>query len=147
MIDKDIKMEVLEIRRVLRCSRERLFSALSRPELMATWLNAGPDGTAKVEADFVVGGHYRVQMLDGSGKCVSDTEGEYLQIEQGLKIVCTWVTAGFVEHSVLSFEIEDAEEGVELVLRHRLSAPLIEPHSIGWPNCLGRLQAVVEEQR
>lgn len=146
MMNEAKELEVLEIRRVYRCTRERLFAALSRPELMSRWMNAGPDGEAMVECDFLVGGQYRVQMFDGAGKCVSDTEGEYLQIEEGRKIVCTWVTAGFVEHSVLSFDIEDADDGVELVLRHRLAAALVEPHSMGWPNCLNRLQATLEDE-
>ena len=147
MTDKKVELEVLEIRRTYDTTREKLFSVLSQPEQMSRWMNAGPDGRAEVASLFQVGGTYTVKMFSETDECISDTHGEYLEIELMQKIVCTWKTKGFVEHSVLSFEIEDAEKGVELVLRHQLPSELIEPHSMGWPNCLNRLATALEEAK
>lgn len=138
-----IELEVLEIRRVFKATRSSVYQALTSAKLMAKWLNAGPDGHAEVESDSRVGGRYSVKMYSEAEELLADTEGEFLELEPDRKIVCTWVTKGFVEHSILSFELEDVDEGTELVLRHQLPKPLVDPHSQGWPNCLGRLELLI----
>jgi uncharacterized protein YndB with AHSA1/START domain len=144
MNTKNNNTDTLEISRVYKATREKVYEALTSAKIMAKWLNAGADGHAEVQSDCTVGGTYSVRMFDGSGQLVSHTLGEYLLIEPLHRISCTWVTPGFVEHSILTFEILDADDGIELVLKHQLPQALIEPHSHGWPNCLTLLEAVLE---
>ena len=121
------------------------FEALSRPELMSRWLNAGPDGHAEAICDFRVGGTFTVKMFGGSGELAASVKGRYLEIDPSRRIVCTWIVKGFVEYSELEFRLETVIGGTELTLTHKLSKPLIEPHSQGWPNCLNRLEEVLEK--
>ncbi len=137
------ELEVLEIRRTYSASRSKVYGALTTAKLMARWLNAGPDGHSVVESDCRIGGAYSVKMYSEGGELLAETSGEYLELELDRKVVCTWCTKGFVEHSVLSFELSDQEGGTELILRHQLPGALVDPHSQGWPNCLNRLDALV----
>lgn len=137
------ELDVLEIRRTYSACRSKVYGALTSAKLMARWLNAGPDGHSVVESDCRVGGAYLVKMYSEGGELLAETSGEYLELELDRKVVCTWCTKGFVERSVLSFELSDVDGGTELLLRHQLPGPLVEPHSQGWPNCLNRLESLL----
>lgn len=109
-------------------------------------MNAAPDGYSEVESDCRVGGLYEIKMYSESGEIRSEVGGEYLEVKPERKVVCTWIAKGFVDYSVLSFELQDVDGETELLLSHKLPKPAIEPHSMGWPICLNRLEPVSKEE-
>lgn len=141
---------LLEISRELSAPPERVFAALTQPELMNQWFYGNTESSAQVESDFRVRGQYTVYMRNADGDlatCGPDNEagcaphGEYLEIDPPRKLVFTWVSEGFVEHSVVTIELSPIERGTLLNLRHELPAAVAPAHREGWNACLNHLAA------
>ena len=137
-------LALLEIKRTYPASPERIFDALTQPQLMAKWFFGMEDGRAEVESDLRVGGQYRIRMFkpDGSGsECADyDPHGEYLEIDRPRKLVFTWISEGFVDYSVVTILLEPRGDETELILRHELPEAVVAPHREGWSACLSHLK-------
>ncbi len=147
---KTIELEKkLVIERELPASQEAVFDALTIPEQMNQWFYGMPEGYAKVEQDFRVGGKYTVHMHhpDGSkeecgGEEAHAPNGEYLEISKPDKLAFTWRSQGFLEHSVVTIELSRTDTGTHFKLTHELpTEDMIAPHTEGWNNCIGHLAA------
>ena len=126
-----------EVRRLLPATADEVFAAWTDPELMARWFS--PVGHAEVEVDLRVGGRFRVTM--GTEDRRIEHTGEYLEISSPRRLAFTWASP-FTgpEPSVVTVEIQSAEEGTELLLTHeRLPGDQVEPHAGGWGRMLDRL--------
>jgi len=146
-------LAMLDIERRFDASREMVFSALTEPDKMNQWFFGMPEGCAKVEQDFRVGGKYVINMLkpDGSeGSCENASEaeyaphGEYLEIDPPNKLVFSWISEGFVDDSTVTVLLEEENGGTKLTLRHELPAPVVEPHREGWTTCMNHLEAFLK---
>ena len=134
----------LEIKRLYKTTKEVLFDALTQPDIMAKWFYGMDSGSAHVESDLKVGGKYVINMKhpDGSPNDCGDymPHGEYLEIDPPNKLSFTWISEGFVDHSVVTIWLEERDDQVELTLRHELPQETKEPHVEGWTNCLQHLE-------
>ncbi len=143
MKENDV-LSMLEIKRVFATDRLTLFEALTRPEIMAEWFYGMEEGRAEVDSDFRVGGKYEIRMYKADGEESGCAEyaphGEFLEIDAPSKVVFTWISEGFVDHSVVTISLEETDGSTELTLRHELPEPLIPPHREGWGTCLGNLE-------
>jgi uncharacterized protein YndB with AHSA1/START domain len=147
--EKPPTTNLLEIERELKASPREIFAALTQPDLMGRWFYGMENGSARVEQDFRVGGKYTIFMIaaDGSentgcqseGKAEHAPHGEYLEIVPDQRLVFTWVSEGFVDHSVVTIELSKAGDTTRLVLRHELPEDAMQPHREGWTNCLRHL--------
>ena len=146
-------LAMLDIERHFGAPREAVFAALTEPEKMNQWFFGMPEGSAKVEQDFRVGGTYTVNMYapDGSeSKCGDSGEskhaphGEYLEIDPPNKLVFSWISEGFVDDSKVTVLLEEDGDGTKLILRHELPASIMEPHREGWTNCIDHLEAFLK---
>lgn len=136
----------IELRRTLKARRERVFAAWTRPELMARWLFPGSGWTAVVDADFVVGGRWSVDMHEPSGT-VHQQFGVYREIEPVSRLVFTWSCPILeVTDSVVTVELSDRGDRTELVLSHVLpdDPKLRHAHEEGWTGCLANLETLIE---
>jgi uncharacterized protein YndB with AHSA1/START domain len=76
--------------------------------------------------------------------------GEFLELVPGRRIVFTYgwdrADVGIPPGSTtVEIDLRPAGDGTELHLRHHgLPGPMVEPHSGGWHNYLGRLTALAE---
>lgn len=133
----------LEIKRTFNTRKVELFAALTQPEIMARWFYGMESGTAEVESDLKVGGKYVIHMKqpDGADASCGDyaPHGEYLEIDPPHKLSFTWISEGFVDHSIVTIWLKEIGDHVELTLRHELPKDMIEPHNEGWTNCLQHL--------
>lgn len=139
-------LTMLEIKRTIGAEKQRVFDALTQPDIMAKWFFGMEGGSAKVESDFRVGGKYAIYMYDAEGKeegCAKhEPHGEYLEIDEPDRLAFTWISEGFVDYSVVTIELREAGEATELILKHELPEAVVEPHTQGWNACLGNLASV-----
>ncbi len=135
---------VLEITRIIKANRNDVFDALTQPEKMYDWFYGMPEGYAKVTNDLKPGGEYVIEMFgagDGKKEGCSDyaPHGVYKEIDPPSRLVFTWVSEGFVDHSTVTIDLKDHDEGTELILKHELPESVVEPHTQGWNVCLDHL--------
>lgn len=83
-------MDPVIIKRVLPCSKRRLFEAWSKPSIISRWFFASqtPLRPSTVDNAFTVGGHYRLTMHLQTGDY--QMFGEYREINRYNRIVFTW---------------------------------------------------------
>ena len=129
---------VLEIRRTLLASPERVFAAWTDPHWLERWMS--PVGHALVEADARVGGRLRVVMI-GDGRQIEHV-GEFLEVAPPHRLCFTWrseYTGG--GPSRVTIELAGRDDGsTDLTLRHELLPPgAADSHRGGWGRMLDRL--------
>lgn len=130
----------LLVTRILNASRERVFAAFTRPELMARWFFPGDGWSAKATSDLRVGGRYELSMRDTAGGGHVQF-GEYQEIVPVCRLVFTWSCPELsVVNSVVTVELVELGECTELRLRHSLLADskVRQSHEEGWLGCLYR---------
>jgi uncharacterized protein YndB with AHSA1/START domain len=130
------------VTRLLPATRERVFEAWTRPELMARWFFPGSGWTVTISSDLRVGGRYQVSMRDTAG-----TEhlqfGEYREIVPVSRLVFSWSCPELaVVDSVVTVELIDRGQRTELCLLHELppDPKVLRGHEEGWTGCLGNLE-------
>ena len=133
----------LEIRRVIKAPRPRVFASWTTPELMQRWFAPRGMRVANASADLRVGGEYRVEI-----RGVDDAEyvatGAYRKIVPNELLSFTWGN-GCDPHSketLVTITFRDFEDGTELILIHEgfSSADAAARHERGWTGCLDKLE-------
>ena len=137
-------LTLLEIRKSFKSDSQTIFAALTKPEFLNQWFYAMDEGSAHAEIDLVPGGKYSIAMIDTAGKTVAKPYGEILEIDPPRLLSMTWITDGFVDHSILTFELKEVDGTTELTLRHELPQSAIEPHRGGWTTCLDHLLSILQ---
>jgi uncharacterized protein YndB with AHSA1/START domain len=133
---------ILRTTKLVKASRERVFAAWTKPELLKQWWGPGPVTCPEAHIDLWVGGSYRIANLQPDGIIVW-ISGTFEQISPPEKLVYDWnvsaiggeatrVTVLFNEHTI----------GTEVVLIHeRLpEGPVKDMHLDGWQKCLDKLE-------
>lgn len=130
------------VRKTLPASRDRVFAAWCRPELMSQWFFPAPGWRADVDADVKPDGRYRIAMHDTAGG-VHVQEGVYREIEPVSRLVFTWTCLELgVAGSLVTLELHAHGAGTELVLTHELlpdDPNIVREHEGGWDGCLASL--------
>ena len=140
-------LEVVDVRRVFRASRGRVFAAWTEPALIRRW-NARSGLTVPVaDVDLRVGGRYRLHLLspDGALHCIS---GVYQVVEPAARLTYSWINDTTADHeSLVTVVFLDHPDGTELVLRHeRLpTSDGRRRHSLGWQACFLELERVLHD--
>jgi uncharacterized protein YndB with AHSA1/START domain len=134
------------VKKTFGVSRERLFEAWCRPELLAQWFFPAPGWRAEVTAELRAQGPWRVVMYDPAGGAHVQ-EGIYREIEPSSRLVFTWTCNDLgVAHSVVTLELHERGAQTELVLTHELpdDPKVLREHEGGWNGCLGNLAAFLD---
>ncbi len=135
----------LEIRRFIKASRDRVYSAWTDPSELKKWFGPENVKTRDLVADARVGGRFRWDCTDPEGKEVT-ISGEYRELQPGKKIVFTWrleEDEDWQNHnSVVTVEFFDREEGTEIRLTHENlpTGPSRDDHEQGWKSVLDKLE-------
>jgi len=131
------------VRRTLPATRDLVFAAWCRPDLMSQWFFPAPGWRADVVADVKPDGRYRVAMHDEAGG-VHVQEGVYRAIEPVSRLVFTWTCHELgVADSLVTLELHARGAATELVLTHELlpaDPAIVREHEEGWDGCLNNLQ-------
>jgi uncharacterized protein YndB with AHSA1/START domain len=147
MIINPAPAENLNIQRVIRAPRERVFQAWTNPEDILKWFGPGDCRALEAKVDLRVGGSYRFRVLTHGMEM--DLVGVFHEIVEPTRLVYTWqfkggpppdmpetfVTVEFIEHGT----------DTEVRIKHEKLPPaeLREQHRIGWEGCLDKLNALV----
>jgi len=150
--DENLK---LEIRRVIRASRQRIYAAWTRPEEFQRWFGPPNVSVLYAEANAREGGTYRItttacQAEPGKDEAVrhSSVSGEYLNVIPNLLLRFTWRPEWNPgEESLVTVQLHEVEGGTELILKHE-SFPTEESrnrHEQGWTGTMVKLADYLEQ--
>jgi len=142
----------LEIKRLIKAPRERVFEAWTDPEKLKKWF--GPDENFAVPStklDLCVGGKYRIQMKNPDGE-FHTAVGTYREIKPPERLIFTWAWEkdgsesdfGEVEPTEMLIALEFRARGkeTELVLTQTQFASVEsrDRHEHGWNGCFDQLE-------
>lgn len=142
------------VKKVVHASREQVFDAWTKPELMKAWY-VGGKGTSKSTVDLRVGGKYTNEMFIENGGC-SDGDagpsgeiksymhhGEYLEISKPSRLVFTWNSPS-IQNTKVIVDLKEVESGTEVTITHELLPPEeCKSHHEGWTFALAGLGAML----
>jgi uncharacterized protein YndB with AHSA1/START domain len=135
------RMETLVVRKTIRSTPERLFSAWTEPERLQKWW--GPEGVVCIDAqvDLRPGGRYRIgnQLPD---KKVLWIVGEFELVEPPRRLTYTWLLEGISESTErVTVCFEARGESTEVIVTHERipNRELRDQHQHGWQGCLNGL--------
>ena len=139
------------IKRIIRASRNDVFSAWIDPEMMSRWMVGGP-GYAVVTNDVRVGGSYTNDMFisAGEGSRQSDPQlyrhtGQYIEIAPPERLVFSWNSPS-VSNTEVSVVFREVPDGTEVTICHRLLEKAdVSSHQEGWSHALGQLASVLDK--
>jgi len=133
--------ERLEVRRIVRASPARVFSAWTDPDQLCRWW--GPTGATcpTADVDLRVGGRYRIANRFPDGKTIWIV-GEFEVVAPPHTLVYTWrLDPGpeRIERVTVTFQPQNDRTEV-IVIHERISdAATREQHEQGWTGCLDGL--------
>jgi uncharacterized protein YndB with AHSA1/START domain len=144
----------LEIKRVIRASRQRVFDAWCRPDFIRQWFAPGTMSMAHAEVDLRVGGGYQLQMNPpnppvegGHANEGSRVTGTYTRVEPYDLLEFTWCGSWDPgEETQVTLTFRDVEGGTELTLLHQRFQSEVScgKHTEGWTSTLEKLQRFAE---
>jgi uncharacterized protein YndB with AHSA1/START domain len=135
----------LEINRVIKVSRERVYAAWTDPAQLKEWFGPENVQTRDLVADARVGGKFRWDLTNSEGEKMTML-GEYRELQPGKKIVFTWKwddDETWENHiSIVTVELSDREGGTELRLTHEQlpNEQSRDGHTRGWNSALNKLE-------
>ena len=140
----------LEIIRVIRAPRDRVYKAWTDPAQLREWW--GPEGvrTTNLIGDVRVGGKYRWELARSEGEEMV-VSGEYRELVPGKKIVFTWKwdddEAWEARNSIVTVEFSDSDGGTEVRLVHEQlpNEESRDRHNEGWSSVLDRLDKFINK--
>lgn len=139
---------VLELRRVLRADRTRVFRALTDEAEVPHWW--GPAGfvTSVIDLDARVGGRLRFEMRPPGGEAFH-LAGEFVEVDPPARLVFTfrWEEPDPDDRvTVVALVLREVEAGAEMSLRQGEFATeaRLELHRDGWTDSLSKLSGLVE---
>lgn len=142
-----MKPTELTISRVIRASREKVFSAWTTPELLTKWWGPGHVTCPEAHVDLREGGGYRLANLEADGSIVW-ISGRFERVRVPEELVYTWnVSIIPGEATLVRVKFLPHPDGTELVLVHERFAAeaLRDMHLQGWGGCLDKLEAFIAD--
>lgn len=133
----------LNLRRIFKAPREKVFRAWTDPEELKRWW--GPEGyaTPSAEVDLRVGGKYRLGMRKLPDGEIFYLTGIYREVRPPERIVYSWRWEAEPEYGETQVTVDFREVGgsTEVVLTHEFfpTAKARDDHNRGWSGCLDRL--------
>ena len=138
----------LEIRRVIKASRDRVYTAWTDPAQMKRWFGPENVQTRELTADARVGGTFRWDLTNSDGEEMTML-GEYRELQPDKKIVFTWQwqdDEDWEDHiSIVTVELYDRDGDTELRLTHEQlpNEESRDGHSRGWNSALDKFEKFV----
>ncbi len=143
----------LEITRVLRVPRTRLYEAWTTPEIMKKWFGPATMYCPNAELDVREGGAYCIDIHPDPQAAPATTEsagrqstatGHYTRVVPNELLQFTWVPSWMPgEESLVPVSLRDVDGGTEITIRHeRYTDGGQEGYRKGWTACLDKLSTL-----
>jgi uncharacterized protein YndB with AHSA1/START domain len=135
----------LDLTRVVRAPRAKVFAAWTTPETLRHWWGPGPVTCPEAHIDLREGGTYRIANLEANGSTTWIT-GVFERVKAPQELVYTWnVSIVPGEATLVRIAFNEHPDGTEIVLRHeRFGDPTVrDMHGEGWEGCLDKLDALL----
>ncbi len=135
----------VQVSRVMRAPRSRVYRAFLDPELVARWWAPMDSVVATATVDERVGGVHRIEMLTATGEPhMFDAVIQELVPDE--RIVLVFMFAPDAEETLLTVTFRDAPGGTEVLLDHQnvtAEGPLNEQSvDAGWSSVLDKLEGI-----
>ena len=149
MTDSETTVSAVQVNRVVKASRQRVFDAWIVPELRQQWWAAHPGMSCPfAEIDAKVGGKYRIGMRAPDADQDYITVGEFVEINPPSKLVFTWTweqPAHGGANTLVTVQFLEVEGGTEVRLTHErfTDQAHADEHNQGWNGCLDSLAATI----
>jgi uncharacterized protein YndB with AHSA1/START domain len=148
----------LELTRVIRASRAKVYEAWTRPEILQKWHAPGEMNFVSATLDVREGGAYEIlsegMMCAKEGMTEEDRRrqvalrGQYVRVIPNELLQFTWTGSWApMETSMVTVFLRDVEGGTEIRLRHEQFATESsrDGHGMGWESLFGKLAAAIED--
>jgi uncharacterized protein YndB with AHSA1/START domain len=139
----------LEVRRLIRAPRERVFAAWTEPRHLIEWWGPTPSVTCPfAEVDLRVGGRYRIANRFPDGRLLW-IAGEFEVIEPPIRLVFSWqleAQGTCTERVTVDFEARGASTEVVVTHERIADAATRTGHEQGWMGCLDGLARYAESR-
>jgi len=135
----------LEITRVIKAPRDRVYKAWTDPAQLKEWFGPENVQTRSLVAEARVGGRFRWELTNSEGEEMT-VHGEYHELEPNRKIVFSWQWQDDEDweqrDSVVTVELSDCDGGTEVRLAHEQlpSEESRDRHTEGWKSVLDKLE-------
>ena len=145
MITKGTETTSLQVKRLIKAPRDRVYAAWTDPAQLKQWFGPENVQTHELAVEARVGGKFRWDLTNSEGERMT-CRGEYRELELGKKIVFTWKwddDETWENHiSVVTVELSDCEGGTELRLTHEQlpNEQSRDGHTRGWNSALDKLE-------
>lgn len=147
----------LQVSKAIRASRERVFEAWTKPEVMRQWFGPANMEAQEVTNDLRVGGSYRVAMRACEERAerkemggISIATGVYREIVPNERVSFTW-NGNWApgEESLVTVTLKDLPGGVfgtEVTITHErfLTTASMSGHEQGWMGSMIKLASYLE---
>jgi uncharacterized protein YndB with AHSA1/START domain len=141
----------LEIVRVIKASKKRVFDAWTQPQMIRRWAAPWAMVVQEAESDVRVGGSYNRTMFGSPAPGVEERtaviHGQYLRVEPYDLLSFTW-EANFApgQHCVITISLKEVEGGTEMTLVHEgfTEDASREGYTRGWSSALDKLEQMLE---
>ncbi|MBV7336056.1 SRPBCC domain-containing protein [Chloroflexi bacterium TSY] len=137
----------LKMSRTFNASRDRVYQAWTKPELLAKWFHPTEKHISQVdEFDLRVGGSYRISMIAGDNAHI--VQGKYEAVDPPEKLSFTWGWEGAEDPREMLVTVEFNQltpTETEVILTHERFANDEErdSHKWGWNGTLDRLSVLL----
>jgi uncharacterized protein YndB with AHSA1/START domain len=146
----------IEFVRVIRASKQRVFDAWSRPEMIRQWFGSPDKKVVEIEANAKVDGTYRIKMdkpcEEGAALLGMDptqsaqVKGRYVTVDPYDLLVFTWTGSwDESEESLVTIALKEVAGGTEMKMTHErfLTEASRAAHEGGWNYALPNFEAFV----
>lgn len=141
----------IEMTRVIKASKQRVFDAWTRPEFVRQWFGSEVKTCTKAETEPRVGGSYlfamRGEPCEGVESDAAQVTGRYVKVEPHDLLVFTWRGDWFpAEETLVTVALRDVEGGTELKLTHERfeTEASRAAHEQGWTGGLDKMVRLFE---
>lgn len=146
----------LELTRVIKASKQRVFNAWTRPDMIRQWFGPKDRTVENVQADSHAGGQYEIGMSGVQGAVTecgdvrtgpSGVSGRYVKVDPYDLLQFTWKgTWDPTEETLVTIELRDVDGGTELKLTQErfMTETSRAQHEHGWTGSLEKLGRFIE---
>lgn len=138
----------LQVRRLIKTNRARVFDAWTKPELMKQWLGGQPSQITSCKMDVRVGGAYVFNVQKTPGGPVTQLGGVYREVTPPARLVFTWDGGCGGESkidSLVTVDLAEKDGGTEVCIKHERfpDADICAKHNQGWIASLDVLEKLL----